>query len=86
MAAAAAASATTAFTLIMVVVVIMAVIVVMMMAICTVNVAMSQFFRRGFADSNHFNVEVQVLTRQHVVTINHDVIIFHFGDFYRYRP
>ncbi len=63
----------------------MVVIVVMMMAVSAVNVAMSQLFFRRFANCDNFDVEAQILTRQHVVTINHNVLIFHFGDFYRYR-
>ncbi|ABU79571.1 hypothetical protein ESA_04392 [Cronobacter sakazakii ATCC BAA-894] len=64
---------------------VMVVIVVMMMAVRAVNVAVSQFFFGRFADSNNFHVEVQVLARQHVVAVNHNMVVAHFGNFYRYR-
>ena len=60
-------------------------VVIVIMAVSTVNVTMSQFFFGCFANSNNFNVEFQVLASQHVVTVNHHVIVFHFGNFYRYR-
>ncbi|MDK7294132.1 hypothetical protein QP487_12000, partial [Streptococcus pasteurianus] len=50
-----------------------------------VNVTMSQFFFSRFANRHNFNVEFQVLTGQHVVTINHDVIVFNRSDFNRSR-
>ena len=63
----------------------MAVIVVMVVTVRTVNVAMSQLFFGRFADRNNFYVELQVLASQHMVAVNHDVVIFHFGDFNRNR-
>lgn len=89
--ATAAAITATAFTVIVTMVVIVAVtaaatvvtmIVIVVMTVRTVNVAVSQLFFSGFADSNHFNVELEVLASQHVVTINHNVVIFNFSDFY----
>jgi hypothetical protein len=90
--AAAAATATT-FTVVVTMVVIVAVttaaavvavIVVMVVTMRTVNVAMSQLFFGRFAN-RQLHVELQVLASQHVVTVNHNVVVFHFGDFYRYR-
>lgn len=83
MAAAAAVTATT-FTVAVVMTTaaaVVAVIVVMVVTVRTVNVAMSQLFFGRFADRNNFYVELQVLASQHVVAVNHDVVIFHFGDF-----
>ena len=88
-AAAAAVTATTftvAVVMTMVVAVttaaaVVAVIVVMVVTVRTVNVAMSQLFFGRLADRNNFYVELQVLASQHVVAVNHDVVIFHFGDF-----
>lgn len=57
------------------------VVVIVVMIVRTVNVAMSQFFFSRFANRHNFNVEFQVLTGQHVVTINHDVIVFNRSDF-----
>jgi lysylphosphatidylglycerol synthetase-like protein (DUF2156 family) len=91
--AAAAAVTATTFTVVMTMVVIVAVttaatvvavIVVMVVTVRTVNVTMSQLFFGRFADRDNFNVELQVLASQHVVTVNHDVVVFHFGDFNRY--
>ena len=92
-AAAAAVTATTftvAVVMTMVVAVttaaaVVAVIVVMVVTVRTVNVAMSQLFFGRFADRNNFYVELQVLASQHMVAVNHDVVIFHFGDFNRNR-
>ena len=55
------------------------------MTVLAVNVAVRQLFRSRFADRDNFHIEVQVLTRQHVVAVNHDVLVFHFGDFNRNR-
>ena len=46
---------------------------------------MLQLFRRCFANRDNFNVELQILTSEHVVTVNNNVFVTHFGDFYRYR-
>ena len=83
-AAAAAVTATTftvAVVMTMVVAVttaaaVVAVIVVMVVTVRTVNVAMSQLFFGRFTDRNNFYVELQVLASQHVVAVNHDVVIF----------
>jgi hypothetical protein len=87
--ATATAITATTFTVVVTMVVIVAVTaaatvvtVIVVMAVRTVNVAVSQLFFGGFADCNHFNVELEVLASQHVVAINHNVVIFHFGDFY----
>lgn len=93
MATAAAVTATTftvAVVMTMVVAVttaaaVMAVIVVMVVTVRTVNVAMSQLFFSRFTDRNNFYVELQVLTRQHVVAVNHNVVVFNFSDFNRNR-
>ena len=55
---------------------VVAVIVVMVVTVRTVNVAMSQLFFSRFTDRNNFYVELQVLTRQHVVAVNHNVVVF----------
>jgi hypothetical protein len=64
----------------------MFVIVTMVVAVFAMNVAMSQFFFGRFTDSNHFYVEVQILTRQHVVAVNNDVVAVNFSDFDRTGP
>src|SRR5471032_1803555 len=96
--AAAVATATAFFHFAMVVLVIMAVtvaaaatvtmfvIVTMVVTVLTVNVTMSQFFFGCFTDSHHFYVEVQILTCQHVVTVNHNVVTVNFSDLNRNRP
>ena len=48
----------------------MSIVVIVVMIVRAVNVAMSQFFFGRFANRHNFNVEFQVLTGQHVVTIN----------------
>ena len=92
MATAAAVTATTTFAMLMTVVMIVAVAaaatvvtVVVVVTVRAVNVAMSQFFFGRFADRHNFHVKFQVLASQHVVTVNHNVVVFHFGNFYRYR-
>ncbi len=59
--------------------------VVMIVVVRAVNVAVSQFFFSRFADSNNFHVEFQILASQHVVAINHNVVVFNFSDFNRNR-
>jgi hypothetical protein len=90
--ATATAVTTTAFTVFVTMVVTVAaaatvvvMIVIVVVTVRTVNVAMSQFFFGCFTDSHNFHVKFQILTRQHVVTINHNVIVFNFGDFNRNR-
>lgn len=94
--AAAAAVTATTFTVAVVMVMTMivavttaaavvAVIVVMVVTVRTMNVAMSQLFFGRFTDSNNFYVELQVLTSQHVVAVNHNVVVFNFCDFNRNR-
>ncbi|KGB07925.1 hypothetical protein DR74_1620 [Enterobacter cloacae] len=91
MAATAAVTATT-FTVVVTMVVavataaaVMAVIVVMVVTVRTVNVAMSQLFFGCFTDSDNFYVELQVLASQHMVAINHNVVVFNFSNFNRNR-
>lgn len=82
-------TATAAFaTVFMTVIVAMttaATVVVVVVIVRAVNMTMSQFFFGRFANRHNFNVEFQVLTSQHVVTINHYVIVFNRSDFNRYR-
>ncbi len=66
-------------------VVVVVVVMIVMMIVLAVHVTVLQLFWRGFANRHNFNVEVQVLTGQHVVTINHNMIVFDFGNFYRHR-
>jgi len=89
--ATATAITATTFTVVVTMVVIVAVtaaatvvtvIVVVVVTVRTVNVAVSQLFFSGFADGYNFNVELEVLASQHVVAINHNVVIFNFSDFY----
>jgi hypothetical protein len=61
-------------------------IVAMIVTMRTVYMTMFQLFCRCFAKRDNFNIELQILASQHVVTINNNVFITHFGDFYRYRP
>lgn len=90
----AAAVTATTFTVVVTMVVVVAVttaaavvavIVVMVVTVRTVNVAMSQLFFRCFTDSDNFYVELQVLASQHVVAINHNVVVFNFSNFNRNR-
>ena len=91
--AAAAVAAATTFTVVVVVIVVMAVtataavmaVIVVMMIVCAVYVAVLQLFSRCFTNSDHFYAELQVLTCQHVVTVNDDVIVFNASDFNRNR-
>lgn len=92
MAAAAAVAAAAAFAMFVVMVMavataatIMIVVVAMIVPVSTVYMTMLQLFRRCFANRDNFNVELQILTSQHVVTVNNNVFVTHFGDFYRYR-
>lgn len=89
MATAAAVTAAAAFTVLVAMVMIVAVTtaaaivtVIVVMTVRTMNVAVSQLFFSGFADRNHFNVKLQVLASQHVVAVNHNVVVFNFGNFY----
>ncbi|ABX23960.1 hypothetical protein SARI_04171 [Salmonella enterica subsp. arizonae serovar 62:z4,z23:-] len=59
--------------------------VIVVMIVRAVNMAVGQFFFSRFTNRNNFYVKFQILTSQHVVTINHNMIVFHFGNFYRYR-
>ena len=92
MAAAAAVAAAAAFAMFVVMVMavataatIMIVVVAMIVPVSTVYMTMLQLFRRCFANRDNFNVELQILTSEHVVTVNNNVFVTHFGDFYRYR-
>ena len=89
--ATAAAVTATTFAMVMTMVVtvttaaaVVAVIVVMVVTVRTVNVAMSQLFFGRFTDRNNFYVELQVLASQHVVAVNHNVVVFNFSDFNRH--
>lgn len=59
--------------------------VIVVVIVRAVNMTVSQFFFSRFTNRNNFYVKFQILARQHVVTINHNVIVFHFGNLYRYR-
>lgn len=86
-ATAAAAFATVLVTMVVTVTTaatVMTVVMIVVVTVRTVNVAVSQLFFGRFADSDNFYVEFQVLASQHVVTVNHNVVVFHFGNFYRY--
>lgn len=48
------------------------------------HVTMLQLFSRCFTNSDNFHIELQILVSQHVVAINHNVVVFNFSDFYRY--
>lgn len=50
------------------------------MIVLAMNMAVCQFFRSRFADGHHFHVEVQVLTSQHVIAINHHMVAINFSD------
>ncbi len=59
--------------------------VIVVVIVRAMNMTVSQFFFSRFTNRNNFYVKFQILARQHVVTINHNVIVFHFGNLYRYR-
>jgi hypothetical protein len=85
-ATAATVTATTAFTMFVIMVVTVAttatiVAVIVMMVVLAVNVAMSQFFSSCFTDCDNFYVEAQVLTCQHVIAIDNNVLIFNRSNF-----
>jgi len=91
-ATAAAVTAAAAFAMFVVMAVTVATAATVMIVVVTVVVAVSamymtvfQLFRRCFAKRDNFNVELQILASQHVVTVNNNVFVTHFGDFYRYR-
>lgn len=86
-ATAAAAFATVLVTMVVTVTTaatVMTVVMIVVVTVRTVNVAVSQLFFGRFADSDNFYVEFQILASQHVVTVNHNMVVFHFGNFYRY--
>jgi hypothetical protein len=56
--------------------VIVTMVVIMIVAVRAMYVTVSDFLFRSFTDRDHFHVKVQVLTCQHVVTINHNVLVF----------
>lgn len=60
------------------------VVVIVVMIVRTMNVTVSQFLFGRFTNRHNFNVEFQILTSQHVVTVNHNVIVFNGSDFNRY--
>ena len=55
--------------------------VFVVMIVLAVYVTMLQLFSCCFTDGDNFNVEVQVLASQHVVTINNNVVVVNFGNF-----
>lgn len=95
MAAAATVAAAAAFTMVVTMIVAVAaaatvmtmvMIVIVIVAMRAVHVTVLQLFRSRFADGDDFHIKLQVLASQHVVAINHNVVVFNFSDFYWYRP
>ncbi len=83
--AAAAAFAAVLVTMVMTMTATAAVFTVIVVVIVrAMNMTVSQFLFSRFTNRNNFYVKFQILASQHVVTINHNVIVFHFGNFYRY--
>ena len=64
---------------------VMIVVMVMIVSIRAVDMTVLQLFSRCFANRDNFNIELQILASQHVVTVNNNVFITHFSDFNRYR-
>ncbi|CDN08694.1 conserved exported hypothetical protein [Klebsiella quasipneumoniae subsp. similipneumoniae] len=94
MAAAATVAAAAAFTMVVAMIVVVTVtaaaaivtmIVVVIVTMRAVHVTVLQLFSGRFADGDNFHIELQVLACQHVVAINHNVVVFNFSDFYWYR-
>ncbi|SAM58563.1 conserved hypothetical protein [Klebsiella quasipneumoniae subsp. similipneumoniae] len=94
MAAAATVAAAAAFTMVVAMIVVVTVtaaaaivtmIVVVIVTMRAVHVTVLQLFSGRFADGDNFHIEFQVLACQHVVAINHNVVVFNFSDFYWYR-
>ena len=94
MAAAATVAAAAAFTMVVAMIVVVTVtaaaaivtmIVVVIMTMRAVHVTVLQLFSGRFADGDNFHIELQVLACQHVVAINHNVVVFNFCDFNRNR-
>ena len=63
----------------------MTMVMIVIVAMRAVHVTVLQLFRSRFADGDDFHIKLQVLTSQHVVAINHNVVVFNFSDFYWYR-
>ncbi len=94
MATAATVAAATAFTMVVAMIVVVTVtaaaaivtmIVVVIMTMRAVHVTVLQLFSGRFADGDNFHIELQVLACQHVVAINHNVVVFNFSNLYWYR-
>lgn len=95
MAAAATVAAAAAFTMVVAMIVVVTVtaaaaivtmIVVVIVTMRAVHVTVLQLFSGRFADGDNFHIEFQVLACQHVVAINHNVVVFNFSDFYWTGP
>lgn len=91
-AAAATVAAAAAFTMVVTMIVavaaaatVMTMVMIVIVAMRAVHVTVLQLFRSRFADGDDFHIKLQVLTSQHVVAINHNVVVFNFSDFYWYR-
>ncbi|CTP99810.1 conserved exported hypothetical protein [Klebsiella variicola] len=63
---------------------VMTMVMIVIVAMSAMHVTMLQLFSRCFTNSDNFHIELQVLASQHVVAINHNVVVFNFSDFYRY--
>ncbi|CDN02597.1 conserved exported hypothetical protein [Klebsiella quasipneumoniae subsp. quasipneumoniae] len=94
MATAATVAAAAAFTMVVAMIVVVTVtaaaaivtmIVVVIMTMRAVHVTVLQLFSGRFADGDNFHIELQVLACQHVVAINHNVVVFNFSNLYWYR-
>lgn len=94
MAAAATVAAAAAFTMVVTMIVavavaaaatVMTMVMIVIVAMRAVHVTVLQLFRSRFADGDDFHIKLQVLASQHVVAINHNVVVFNFSDFYWYR-
>jgi len=64
---------------------VMTMVMIVIVAMRAVHVTVLQLFRSRFADGDDFHIKLQVLASQHVVAINHNVVVFNFSDFYWYR-
>lgn len=91
-AAAATVAAAAAFTMVVTMIVavaaaatVMTMVMIVIVAMRAVHVTVLQLFRSRFADGDDFHIKLQVLASQHVVAINHNVVVFNFSNFYWYR-
>ncbi|VCY00948.1 hypothetical protein BANRA_00009 [Klebsiella pneumoniae] len=58
----------------------MTMVMIVIVAMRAVHVTVLQLFR-SFADGDDFHIKLQVLASQHVVAINHNVVVFNFSNF-----